>query len=78
MIGWQDFEQPARAGSEEAGAECIVVKPGEFEQLLADADPVEEVVEREDDDPAVIIYTSGTTGTPKGATLMHRNLQAGA
>jgi long-chain acyl-CoA synthetase len=78
MIGWQDFEAPARAGSEEAGAECVIVKPGEFEKLLADADPVEEVVEREDDDPAVIIYTSGTTGTPKGATLTHSNIATGA
>ncbi len=26
----------------------------------------------------MIIYTSGTTGTPKGATLMHRNLRDGA
>jgi long-chain acyl-CoA synthetase len=78
MIGWQDFEQPARAGSEEAGAECIIVRPGEFEQLLQEAEAVDTVVERDDDDPAVIIYTSGTTGTPKGATLMHRNLQAGA
>jgi long-chain acyl-CoA synthetase len=39
---------------------------------------VEEVVDRADDDAAVIIYTSGTTGTPKGATLMHTNLAAGA
>ncbi len=78
MVGWHDFEQPAQAGSEQADAECILVKPGEFEQLLGEADPVEEVTEREDDDPAVIIYTSGTTGTPKGATLTHSNLRAGA
>jgi len=36
------------------------------------------VTDRADDDAAVIIYTSGTTGTPKGATLMHSNLAAGA
>ncbi len=36
------------------------------------------MVERADEDPAVIIYTSGTTGTPKGATLTHSNIAAGA
>jgi long-chain acyl-CoA synthetase len=78
MVGWHDFASAAQAGSEEAGAECIIAKPGEFEQLLGGAEPVDEVTDRADDDPAVIIYTSGTTGTPKGATLMHSNLQRGA
>ncbi len=78
MIGWHDFEQPGRVGSEQAGAECILVKPGEFEQLLAAADAVADVADRADDDPAVIIYTSGTTGTPKGAALAHFNLRRGA
>jgi long-chain acyl-CoA synthetase len=78
MVGWQQFEQPAQAGSAEAGADCLIVTPGEFERRLEDADPVDEVTERADDDPAVIIYTSGTTGTPKGATLMHANVTAGA
>jgi long-chain acyl-CoA synthetase len=78
MVGWHQFADPARAGSEQAGAEALIVSPGEFEKLLGDADQLEEVVDRADDDPAVIIYTSGTTGTPKGATLMHSNLSAGA
>ncbi|MFZ0041251.1 MAG: long-chain fatty acid--CoA ligase [Solirubrobacteraceae bacterium] len=78
MVGWHDFEQPARDGSEQAGADCIIVKPGEFEQSLGEADPVGDVAERDDDDPAVIIYTSGTTGTPKGAALTHSNLSSAA
>jgi long-chain acyl-CoA synthetase len=78
MVAWHDFAAAAEEGSAAAGAECIVAAPGEFEQLLGGADPVEEVVERADDDAAVIIYTSGTTGTPKGATLMHSNLASGA
>jgi long-chain acyl-CoA synthetase len=78
MVGWHQFEQPARAGSEEAGAECILVVPGEFERLLGGADAIGDVTPRADDDPAVIIYTSGTTGTPKGATLTHSNVAAGA
>jgi long-chain acyl-CoA synthetase len=78
MVGWHQFADPARAGSEQAGAEAVIVAPGEFEKLLGDADQLDDVVDRGDDDPAVIIYTSGTTGTPKGATLMHSNLSAGA
>ncbi len=78
MFGWHQFADAAVAGSEEAGTECITVTPGEFEQLVGSAEPVEEVTERADDDAAVIIYTSGTTGTPKGATLKHSNLGTGA
>src|SRR4051812_36001814 len=78
MVAWHLFAQAAEAGSREAGAECVVAKPGEFESLLGAAEAVEDVVDRDDDDAAVIIYTSGTTGTPKGATLVHRNLAAGA
>jgi long-chain acyl-CoA synthetase len=78
LVAWHDFAEPARAGAEAAGAECIVAKPGEFEPLLGSAEPFNETVERADDDAAVIIYTSGTTGTPKGATLMHANLASGA
>jgi long-chain acyl-CoA synthetase len=78
VVGWHQFEEPAVAGAAEAGAEAIVAKPGEFEQLLGEAEPVREVAERDDDDPAVIIYTSGTTGTPKGATLTHANILAAA
>ncbi len=78
MIGWTDFADPALTGAHAAGAESIIVVPGEFEQLLGSADAVGDVADREDDDPAVIIYTSGTTGTPKGATLTHANIHAGA
>jgi long-chain acyl-CoA synthetase len=78
IVAWHGFEDAARGGAEQAGAEAIIAKPGEFEQMLGGADPVDDVVDRADDDPAVIIYTSGTTGTPKGATLMHSNLASGA
>jgi long-chain acyl-CoA synthetase len=78
LIAWHGFEEAARAGCEDAGADCVLAEPGEFEKLLGGAEAVEDVVDRDDDDPAVIIYTSGTTGTPKGATLTHANVAAGA
>src|SRR5256885_16056429 len=50
MLGWHDFAEHARAGSGDAGAECILVSPGEFDELLAGAEPAEEVADRADDD----------------------------
>jgi long-chain acyl-CoA synthetase len=78
MVGWHQFAEAGSAGSEQAGAEFVCVQPGDFEERMGSATPVTAVVDRADEDPAVIIYTSGTTGTPKGATLMHRNLRSGA
>ena len=78
LLAWHDFAAAAEGGSAAAGAECVLVKPGELEQLLGAAEPVDEVTERDDADTAVIIYTSGTTGTPKGAMLTHANVRAGA
>jgi long-chain acyl-CoA synthetase len=78
MLAWEGFAQAAQAGADDAGAECVIVSPGAFESLLAEAEAVEEIAERDDTDAAVIIYTSGTTGTPKGATLTHANLTTGA
>jgi long-chain acyl-CoA synthetase len=78
VIAWGDFGEAAEAGAKEAGAECILVKPGEFEKLLGEQEPLREVVERDGDDTAVILYTSGTTGTPKGAELTHDSMRTNA
>src|SRR5215204_6182539 len=43
MVAWHGFAEAARAGGQEAGAETIVVTPGEFEQQLGVADAVEDV-----------------------------------
>jgi len=78
VIAWDGFAEAAEAGAEEAGAECVLVKPGEFEKLLGEHEPLHEVVERDGSDTAVILYTSGTTGTPKGAELSHDNMRQNA
>ena len=78
VFAWHDFADAAAAGAEEAGAECVLVTPGEFEQLLAAAEPDRSVVDRAADDTAVILYTSGTTGKPKGAELTHATCAATA
>jgi long-chain acyl-CoA synthetase len=61
LFAWGDFAEAAQAGAEQAGTDCILVRPGEFEQLVGEAPPVTEIADRAEDDTAVILYTSGTT-----------------
>jgi long-chain acyl-CoA synthetase len=74
LFAWHGFEEAAREGAQEAGADLVLVEPGEFEALVGGADPVRELADRAGSETAVILYTSGTTGTPKGAELTHDNL----
>jgi long-chain acyl-CoA synthetase len=74
LFVWHDFAVEAEPAAADVGCESISIAPGEFEQTLFATDPVEELVERDSHDTAVLLYTSGTTGTPKGAELTHDNL----
>ena len=65
---------PAEAGAEQAGTECLIVGPNGPDVPPGQA----ELVERADDDTAIILYTSGTTGQPKGAELTHHNMLSNA
>jgi long-chain acyl-CoA synthetase len=74
LFAWHGFADAAAAGGAEAGADVIAVGAGEFEGLLAVAEPLTDVALRSGEDIAVLLYTSGTTGTPKGAELTHAGL----
>jgi long-chain acyl-CoA synthetase len=74
ILAWHQFADAAHAGAEQAGVECVLVEPGEFEALLQRCQPADEVIRRRPEDTAVILYTSGTTGKPKGAELTHANI----
>src|SRR6266545_7722519 len=78
LLAWHGFVEEAQLGAAGTEAECVIVAPGDFEQLLAAVAPLDEVTPREPSDTAVILYTSGTTGTPKGAELTHANLARNA
>ncbi|GGX62827.1 long-chain-fatty-acid--CoA ligase [Streptomyces fructofermentans] len=68
------FEDEVAEAATGTGTECLVTEPTAFHALLSGTEPMPRIVERADQDTALILYTSGTTGTPKGAELTHRNL----
>src|SRR6186997_1072234 len=39
LFAWGDFEEAAGEGAEAGGAELVLVKPGEFEELVAGFEP---------------------------------------
>jgi len=74
----QDGLVDAVSGAALARADVIAVEPGRSDAQLDGFEPYPTVIDRSDDDTAVILYTSGTTGTPKGAELTHFNLAKNA
>jgi len=51
---------------------------GSFAEAADAAEPLHDIVHRDDDDTAAMLYTSGTTGRSKGAMLTHANLESNA
>ena len=78
IFAFPGFDEAARDGADAAGATCVVVVPGEFEDRLTRVEPLPEIASVDADTTALIVYTSGTTGTPKGAELTHHNLRRNA
>ena len=37
LFAWHDFADDAQAGAEQAGAECLLVEPGKFEEAVGSA-----------------------------------------
>ncbi len=70
------FAAEATKAASVTGTDVIVTVPGEFEELVAAAEPTQDLVDRDPEDTAVILYTSGTTGQPKGAELTHANVSS--
>src|SRR5436309_5935160 len=46
VFAWHEFAEAAEKGAAAAGSECILVKPGEFEQLVGSQQPITEIADR--------------------------------
>ena len=75
VFACEDMAQPARAAGERLGVDVVAV--GAMGPNLGGQEAAP-LVQRDDDDTAVLLYTSGTTGQAKGAELTHRNLASNA
>ncbi|MCW2759261.1 MAG: lcfB [Nocardioidaceae bacterium] len=77
VFAWKDMAEEAGKGADAVGIECVEVGT-DFAEVLAQHEPDDEVVDRDDDETVVLLYTSGTTGKPKGAELTHFNMRTNA
>src|SRR5215213_38031 len=46
LFAWGDFAEAAEHGANEAGTDLVLVKPGEFEKVVGEAEAVTEVADR--------------------------------
>ncbi len=74
VFAWHQMADESGKAADSVGIDSIPVAPDTFGDLLAEHEPAEDVVDRDDEDTVVLLYTSGTTGQPKGAELTHANM----
>ncbi|MBA2509703.1 MAG: long-chain fatty acid--CoA ligase [Nocardioidaceae bacterium] len=74
VFAWHQMADEASTAADDVGIDCITVDPDSFGDLLAEHEPDQDVVDRDDQDTVVLLYTSGTTGQPKGAELTQANM----
>ncbi len=82
VVFWEGFRSSVREAVKELErCETLIVlggkaKTGEVRltYLMEKNEPLEETVEVEPDDAALIVYTAGTTGSSLGAELTHQNI----
>src|ERR1700722_10279404 len=41
LFVWNGFAEEGEGGAADAGADCVVITPGEFEQMVAKLDPID-------------------------------------
>jgi long-chain acyl-CoA synthetase len=74
LFAWYEVSSAALRGAAGTVAEVTVVRSGEFEQFLGQANPDHGVAQVADEDTAMLLYTAPTTGRPKAAELTHGTL----